>query len=292
MGGISSAALSLLHLFPIPGLLLLSYLAPLPLFLIGLGVGLRPLYGATLIATILTLALEGPVLSAEFLISASLGPVLLSNRALLHRTNSKGKTSWYPGSLLLRDLTLASALMMVVGVVAYYYFTQTTDIHTLIKNLLETFDPQNHIKNGEQLLLSLFPLLPGFFAFSWAVMTIINGTLAQGLLVRFGFNLRPSPKLSELIAPKSFLIALSLSLIFSFIGLDTLQSLGRNACFVLILPYFLIGLGLVHQWINKLAYASLILAVFYLSLFLLFWPAIGVVLLGILKPWIESKKKK
>lgn len=292
VGGVSSAALSLLHLFPIPGILLLSYFAPLPLFLVGLGVGLRPLYGATLVASLLVLVIEGPALSAEFLISAGIGPVFLSYRALLHRSNAKGETSWYPGFLLLRDLTIVSGLMMLVGVVAYYIFTQTTDIHTLAKQLLETFDPQNHIKNGEQLLLTLFPLLPGFFAFSWAVMTLVNGTLAQGLLVKFGYNLRPSPSLSQLKAPNSFLIALCTSLIFSFIGFGALQSFGRNACFVLILPYFLIGLGVVHHWINKFAYATLILAIFYLSLLLLFWPAICVILVGILKPWIESKKKQ
>lgn len=204
LGGAFSAALSVLHLFPIPGLLLLSYFAPLPLFLTGLSVGLRPLYGATLIATLLVLIVEGPLLSAEFLIGSALGPVFLTNRALLHRKTSAGKSVWYPGSLLLRDLTLASGFVMIVGLGDYLYFTQETDLHTLAKTLLQTFDPQGHIQNGEQLLLSLFPLLPGFFAFSWALMTLVNGSIAQGLLVRFQHNLRPSPYLSDLETPKSF----------------------------------------------------------------------------------------
>ena len=115
VGGLLSATLSLLHLFPVPGLILFSYLAPLPLFLIGLGVGLRPLYGAALIGTLITFIAEGPLLSSEFLISSVLGPILLSNRALLHRKTSAGKSKWYPSSLLLKDLTHVSAFIMILG---------------------------------------------------------------------------------------------------------------------------------------------------------------------------------
>src|SRR3990167_10280647 len=106
VGGLLSAALSLLHLLPIPGLALISYFASLPLFLLGLGIGLRPLYGAGLIATALILLIAGPIVSAEFFVFSVVGPALILNRALLKRKSSSGKISWYPSSLLLRDLTI------------------------------------------------------------------------------------------------------------------------------------------------------------------------------------------
>ncbi len=291
VGGLLSATLSVLHLFSFPALIFLSYFSALPLFLIGLGLGLRPLYGATLVASLTVLAFEGPLMGIEFLVGSVLGPVFLVNRALLHRKTSSGK-NWYPASLLLRDITLIAGLIMVIGLGLYLYFIQSIDVRALIKVILETFDPQKHMQNGEALLQTMFTLLPGFFAFSWFLMMLFNGTIAQGILVRQKRNLRPSPTLGELETPKSFLIALGVSLALSFVGLGALELLGKNAALVLILPFFLVGLGVVHRWLHKFTYASFALALFYLLLILLFWPAFFVIVLGILKPWIEKMKSE
>lgn len=288
MGGLLSATLSLLPLLPFSGLVFLSYLAPLPLFLIGLGIGLRPLYGAVLIATILVFLTEGFILGAQFFIFSGLGPTFLINRALLHRKKAPGKSTWYPSSLLLRDITLASGLIMILALGTYLYLTQGVDIHSLVKTLLKTFDPHGHVKDAESLLISIFPFLPGFFAFSWTLMMFINALIAQGLLVRFDRNLRPTPSLINLEAPKSFLIYLGLALVLSFVGVGSLELLGKNASFVLVLPFFMVGLGVIHTWIRKVPFATAGLILFYFLLLLFLWPAFFVILIGILKPWIEK----
>jgi hypothetical protein len=289
LGGLLSATLSLLHLFSLPGLVFISYLAPLPLFLIGLSIGLRPLYGAALIATLLVLLLEGPVFGAEFFVFSALGPAFLINRALLNRKKSSKEVAWYPSSFLLRDLTLASGIVMVLALGIYLYLTQGSDVHTLMKTLLKTLDPQGHLKDAEPLLIKLFPFLPGFFALSWGVMMLINGTLAQGVLVRFKQNLRPSPSLEDLNTPGSFLILLGLSILLSWVGVGSLELLGKSATCVLILPFFLVGLGVVHKWIHKTPFAMVGLIIFYFLLLLFLWPALFVILAGILKPWIEKR---
>ena len=128
----------------------------------------------------------------------------------------------------------------------------------------------------------------GFFAFSWALMMLVNAALAQGLLVRFERNLRPSPSLENLSTPRSFLLLLLLSLLLSIIGVGSLELLGKNATFVLILPFFLVGLGCIHRWIHKTPYVTGGLTLFYLLLLLFLWPAFIVILIGILKPWIDK----
>lgn len=288
LGGLLSATLSLLHLFPAPGLIFISYLATLPLFLVGLGLGLRPLYGASLIATLLIVLLEGPLLGGEFFIFSALGSALLINRALLNRKNSSGKIDWYPASLLLRDLTLAAGLVMIIALSVYLYLTQGGDAHTLIKALLKAFDPQNHLKDAEPLLNTVFPFLPGFFAFSWTLMMLINATLAQGLLIRFKHNLRPSPSLIDLKTPRSFLFLLFLSLLLSMIGVGSLALLGKNSVLILLFPFFLVGLGMIHAWIHKTSFVTVGLTLFYVFMLLFIWPMFAVILIGILKPWIEK----
>jgi len=288
MGGLLSATLSVLHVFPIPGLVFFSYFATLPLFLIGLGVGLRPLYGAGLLASAIMLLIEGPYLAGEFFLFAFLGPAFLINRALLNRKKKSGEISWYPSSFLLRDLTLASAFVMLIAIGAYLIFTQGGDASTLIKPLLKNFDPHGQMKDAESLLTKIFPFLPGMYAFSWALMMLVNGSLAQGLLVRFNRNLRTSLTFKDLNVPMSFSILFALSLLLIFIGLGSLELLGKNTALLLSFPFFLVGLSLIHSWFHKTQYPTAGLTVFYFILLLLFWPAILVILLGILKPMIEK----
>ena len=288
LGGLLSATLSLAYQLPFPGLILFSYLASLPLFLIGLGMGLRPLYGAGLIATLLVFIITQPLLGLEFFIFSVLGPVFLVNRALLNRKTSEGKVSWYPSSFLLRDITLISGAVMLLALGGYLYFIQGSDIHSLVKTFLKAFDPQGQMGNLEPMLLIIFPLLPGFIAFSWIIMMLANAALAQGLLVRFNRNLRPTPSFIDLEVPHNFLILLGISLLLSLIGVGSLELVGKNATFILTFPFLLTGLGLVHQWLHKTRFPTIALTIFYVILFLFFWLGLFVILLGILKPWIEK----
>ncbi len=281
-GGLLSSILSLFPLFPIP------LLAPLPLFLIGLGVGLRPMYVAGGVASLFVLLLEGPFPAAEFFIFFALGPSFLIYRALLKRKKSSGEIKWYPSSLLLRDLTTISSTVMLLALAAYIYVIKGWDVTIVVKNFLKAIDPEGQLKDMEPLITQIIPFLPGLFAFWWGLMMLINGALAQGLLVRFKRNLRPSPSFQDLEAPRVFLILLGISFILSLIGVGYLGLLGKNSVLIFAFPFFLIGLSLVHRWFHKTSFATLGLTVFYFVLLVFFWPVVFVILLGILKPWIEK----
>ena len=77
-GGLLSATLSLLPLFSFPGLMFLSYLTTLPLFLVGLSLGLHSLYGAGALATLVVILLGGPWSGGEFLILSAFGSAFLT----------------------------------------------------------------------------------------------------------------------------------------------------------------------------------------------------------------------
>jgi len=282
LGGLLSATLSLLPLFPIP------LLSSLPLFLIGLGMGLLPLYGAGIVACLLVLLLEGPLSAVEFFIFFAVGPSFLIYKSLLKRKKSSGEIVWYPSSLLLRDLTYGAGAVMLIALGFYIYFMQDWDLQTLIKKMLVMVDPEGQLKDTEPLLVKIFPFLPGLVAFWWGVTMLLNGALAQGLLVRFKKNLRPSPSFEDLKVPMLFLPLFGLSVILSFIGVGYLELLGKNSALIFVFPYFFIGLSLIHHWFHKTSYATAGLTVFYFILLLFFWPILIVILLGILKPWIEK----
>jgi hypothetical protein len=288
-GGLVSALLAISYALPFPGFILFSYLTPLPLFLLGLGVGLRPVYGAGLIATAIIFFFAGPLAAGEFFLFSALGSTFLINRALLHRKNSSGKVSWYPASFLLRDFTFACSLIMLLSIVGYIYLTQGQSPEMIVKSFFQPLAIQSHMEDAIPILAKLLPILPGFFAFSWGVMMLINGSLAQSLLIKLNKNIRPSPSLENLHLPNSFLIALGISFVLSFVGVGHIELLGKNAAFILTFPFFLTGLGVVHRWFHKTSYPTMGLTIFYLLLGLFLWLSLVVILLGILRPWFEKR---
>jgi hypothetical protein len=120
------------------------------------------------------------------------------------------------------------------------------------------------------------------------LMMLFNAAIAQGVLTRIKANLRPTPSFKTLQIPTSFLIVLGLALLLSCIGVGTLELLGKNAALTLTFPFFLSGIGIVHHLCHKTAFATVSLVIFYCALLLLLWPALFVILLGILRPWIEK----
>ncbi len=285
LGGFLSAAIALIPLLPFPILVLLSYFAPLPLLLVGLGVGLRAFYGAGLLATSLIL-LSGDFLSAgQFFLFSALCPGILLSRILLNRPTSSGKVSWYPSPLILRDFTFLLGAIAVCAFGCYVYTVQTGYLQTLLQPLLTLLNSQGQAR---EIFLHLVPFIPGLFAFSWGMTLLVNGILAQGLLVRFQHNLRPTPPLTTLQAPLSFTIAFGVCILLSLVGVGYVDAFGKTGALVLAFPFFLIGLGIIHQWLYRTTYSTLWFTLFYVSLILLTWPIVFAVLLGLLRPWLTK----
>ncbi|MBX9786274.1 MAG: hypothetical protein K2Y08_02940, partial [Alphaproteobacteria bacterium] len=100
------------HFYLLAYLSYFSAFSPLPLFLLGLGKGLRPLYAAGLLATallgfaiVLFNGLNSYLLysTMSFFVFSVFGIFILVNRALLHYKTASGEVIWYSSSSLLRD---------------------------------------------------------------------------------------------------------------------------------------------------------------------------------------------
>jgi len=288
LGGLSCATLALLPLLSASAFIFISNFLPLPLFLLGLSVGLRPLFGAGLLASALIFLFEGPLFASEFFFLSFLGSAFLVQRALLTYKDSSQKAVYYPPSFVLRDFTLLAGIVMVLALGLYLYFIQGKNGAAIVENALLLFDPYGHLGDAKNILIKVFSFMPGIFTFSWMSMMLLNMGLAQGFLSRSKLNLRPTPSFRALQIPKSFGIILGLSLLLSVVGVGTLELIGKNAALILAFPFFLSGLDLVHFLLHKTRFSKIGLTLFYSLLLLFIWLALIVVLLGILKPWIEK----
>ncbi len=97
----------------------------------------------------------------------------------------------------------------------------------------------------ERVLSLIVIALPAFVVMAWSLLTLGNMWLAQVILERAGHNLRPTPNLLDIEYPP-FLLALFLAaLILSLIPGSAAQ-LGGAIMIALLVPYFLLGLAVIH----------------------------------------------
>src|SRR5208282_5106404 len=97
----------------------------------------------------------------------------------------------------------------------------------------------------DELLALVAFILPGIAATSWMMMTASNGSLAQGLLARFGASWRPSPDLAALGLPMWIPLILVLAAAATAFG-EMMRFLGVNVMILLTVPFCLAGLAVLH----------------------------------------------
>ncbi len=265
--GVASGLLQGALALPAAGGLWFAYIAPLPLCLAGLGLGGRGAVIAVLVAGGLSMMFGGPGFAATQAVFYGLPVIVISRQALLSRTDGRGQVYWYPPGHMLLWLAGMAVAGLVFGLAGLSLFGD--GLMAYLNAVLGPFAEQFPDTEQREVLMALVDYLPAFFAVSWTLGLIFNGVLAQGLLVRFGCNIAPSPELADIRLPMAWIgTLLAASLLASMTGL--LGIFGKTLAAIAIVPYFVLGLGVVHgffrPWKGRLA----MLILFYGLLFL--WP--------------------
>jgi hypothetical protein len=273
-----------------PNSLILVYLSQLPLFVGGLWLGVAAAVLAGLTASLMLLA-AGAVMAALMFAALNVVPViLLVRQALLARTGPAGAIEWYPAGRLVVWLTglglaaIAIALLVLGGPDGM----QTAVRETLAPALDRLF--QKNVPGRDELGDLLAMIMPGLVAVSWMAMTLINGTLAQGLLARFGASWRPSPALGALSLPMWFPLLPVFAAAAVMLG-GTMRFLGINVMIVLTIPFCLVGLAVVHAIAYRFSRPAVLLVVFYVLAGLFGWPLLLATLLGLIDTSLRLRRR-
>ncbi|WP_448187495.1 DUF2232 domain-containing protein [Azospirillum sp. sgz301742] len=292
-GGAVSALLYVSVVFAGVGALILGYLAPLPLLLVGLwfgfaATGIAGVVGAALVLTA-TGSLVGPL---GYVLTGAAPAAFVARQALLARQNEKGGVEWYPPGLLLLGLTgfgiaaFFAAVVLALG--------EPGGLEGLVRRTLQGM-AQRFAGPGETPpppnAFWMAPALPGLVVVSWLVMTIVNAALAQGLLMRFGRNRRPPMRLTELELPGWVVLVFAGVCAAALVLPDGLDFLALNVALVLSLPFGLAGLSVVHAFAHRQTAKVALLVGFYLFLFLFGWPILFMIGLGVIEQWIGLRRR-
>lgn len=292
-GGAVSALFYAAVLFGGTGALILAYLAPLPLFLAGLWLGL----GATAIAggtaaVLVALATGSVTALLGYAISAAIPAAFVVRQALLARPSAGGGVEWYPPGLLLMGLTgfgIAAFFAAVLWTIGEPGGLEGVLRETLA-GMVRAVAPEGKTATGPE-AFGIARLMPGLVVVSWLLMTIINGALAQGLLMRFSRNRRPPMRITAVELPGWLPLAFALVVAGAALLPDMAGFLALNVALVLAVPFGFAGLAVVHAYAGRRKARVALLVGFYLFLFLFGWPIAVLVGLGVIEQWIGLRRR-
>jgi hypothetical protein len=264
-----------------PGSLILIYLSQLPLFFSGLWGGVTTAALAGVIASLMLLAASNIMAVVVFAALNVVPVILLVRQALLARTGADGAIEWYPPGLLAVWLTGLGFMGIMVTLLL---FGGPEGIQAIVGDVLapaldRLFDER--APGRDELAGHLAMIMPGVVIASWMVMTLSNGSLAQGLLARFRANWRPSPALAALELPTWFPVLLLLALTATTLG-GVMRFVGVNVIIVLTVPFCLAGLAVLHTIAYRFSRPAVPLVGVYVLAGLFGWPLVLVIFLGLL----------
>ncbi len=270
----------------------LAYFIQLPIFLAGLGLGALAGAGAGAVGLVALLAVSG-VLTAALYLTMIFPALVMVQRALLARRSRSGDLAWYPPGLL--ATWLAGMALAALAAAMLALADQPGGLEGAVREVVRANlnEMPFEIAEGQAVLAQgVASILPGTVLFSWMLMTIMNGGVAQALLTRAGRNRRPTVDIAELELPRLAPIALAAALGLAVFGDGWLGFFGINAVAIIALPFFLAGLAVVHAMVRPRASRQAILTGFYVLFFVLFpWPAIMVAGLGLIEQWAQLRRR-
>lgn len=290
--GIAAAVLTLSALsFSLAGLLL-SSLVQLPLLMAGLALGTQ----AAAIATASSIAVTSMLTRIEFGVFFGLvfavPCVVLVRMALLNRPED-GRTAWYPpAGLLLTVLGLTLAVSATSLPTALWPSAEQIDRarKVLMELPPELLPGQLTRESAERLVRVSLAFLPGFLGIGFFFLLVTNAMLAQAVVARFGWNLRPTPRLADLALPGWFNTGAAIAAVGAMLpGIS--GTIGGNLALVCALAFLFAGLAVVHAMVERSRARGILLVVLYGAMFV-FAPVIVVVLmLGIAEPWARLRER-
>jgi uncharacterized protein YybS (DUF2232 family) len=307
--GVLSALLFLSAGVGSPGAMILSNLAPLPLFAMGLGAGLVSALAAGTSAAVLIGAvgvnaglsrgdpiddstLTRLIPAATFAVMIVTPTVVLVRQALLSRIDASGRLEWYPSGRLVMWLV---GIGMAAFLVAISFVSGGRPVE---ERLNRVFSSALSAYAGPamaaqlQYVTDILSALPAIIALMWLLLMVFNGVLAQGLLVRFQHNLRPSPPMSSIELPRSAGIITAVAVGLTILASGWLEFVARNLLMLLGLAFFFAGLGVVHGLLRQSAQRVAALIGFYVFVLMFFYPVMMVVaLVGFIDHWAHFRQR-
>ncbi|UCH72900.1 MAG: DUF2232 domain-containing protein [Rhodospirillales bacterium] len=271
---------------------LLVYLSPTPLFAAAFGVGGLAAIAAAGTGTLAVMLISGLPQGLAYAALAAVPAAVLGRQAMLSRGDAEGGVEWYPPGALAG--WLCGLGMMVFVLLSLLLASQPAGLSGTVKDMLsELADWMAVADEDKDVFMGLLhPVLPGAAIAFLMLIQVVNGALAQGLLVAATRNIRPTPDFGTLELPGWIAPAGAAAAVAAIVFGGDFGYFARNLLIVITVPFFLQGLSVVHVLARRTGGGTMLLAVFYMTLIVLGWVvAIVLVLVGLAEQIIGIRRR-
>lgn len=196
---------------------------------------------------------------------------------------------WYPAGFVLAVVALMAAAGLLIAEAATGWALKDA-VHAMLNQFFSAMGGQQAPEALDKAADLLTPLFPGVTVGMWAVLLVANAAIAQALLARGGRHIRPSPRLRELKLPEWLSWPLVGAAVLALAGSGEVEYLGRNMALVFAVPYFFLGLAVLHKMASLVPFPGMLVAMFYMAM-LTGWFILVVAAIGLLEQWVGLKKR-
>lgn len=247
MTGLLTAGLFIL--VTISGLgFLFMFLSIIPLFMSALSRPSVDTLRSAAIASVVLGLLGGDQIFVVFIGAFAMPAWYFGQEARRRRIAKDGEILWRPVGLIMVDLALYACVAIAMIVLYNALFGEGIEavLQEKIRTVLADL-PAEYTAMAEKLSTHLSFLFFSMIAWMWALGIYLHSWLANRILDKQRRAERPSLGVEIFWAPDSLLYFLAVAGLASFIGSPDMQFLGKACLIVLLLPYFFLGIALLHK---------------------------------------------
>jgi hypothetical protein len=269
----------------------LSFLAPLPLMAVGLGLGQRMVWIAIAVATI-AVGMAGLPMAGMFLMVTGAPVLVVVNRGLLWRTTPDGAVEWYPAGRVVAWLIVAVLLLFAAMLLAAPHHDGGIRgwIAQSVNHTLDVMGSAMPAKERQTAAKLLAAVLPALTMGMWLAMAVTTAAIAQAVLERLGRARRPSPTVAELVPPDWIVPMLGTALAAWAVTSGDVAFFAANVVAVALFPFALLGVATTHRAIGAVPGLVLLYGTLFLFLGWALIPAAALGLVVFAKTWVARRQ--
>jgi hypothetical protein len=217
-------------------------LAPLPLYACGLSAGPLTALAAGLAGAVLVTGAIGSLDGGIYLAAVTIPTAILGWQALRFAGTGETRRVWYSGG----NLLLWLAGLGVAGVLALiaYFAVLNGGLASAIGERFDLAPPAAAMAAR---------VAPGMAVSVWMAVIAVDGVIAEWLVTQFGMALRPPIDIRRLSLPVWIgPILMVAGLAGAILREGTIGIICLNSAIVLVVPFAVLGLALMHTLIGRL----------------------------------------
>jgi hypothetical protein len=248
--------------------------------------GLQALWVGSLAAIALQIIFNGAFGGLAYSIMHVLPAVIICRVALGRSPHNKNAP--YPGGYLVSWYAWLAIAALIIAFIVLNNSGYKLD--NILENILEPIVSQNPKFNFE-VLDTISSIFPGIMAISWIMMGLFNCYFAQKLLQKYSKNIRTFHVKSDGYFHQWWDIAMVAALMLSYVHFSQINLLAKNLVLIVCIPLYILGLNVIYRWVSRNKLSGLWLIFIIITSVIFIWPAVFIVSLGFVQPWLRYLKK-